>query len=887
MSNPTLLLMDGHSIAYRAFFALPVENFRTTTGQTTNAVYGFTSMLLKVLSDEQPTHVAVAFDVSKVTFRTDHYADYKAGRAETPEEFGGQIDLIKEVLDALRITHIAIENVEADDVIATLATKATAQGFDVLICSGDRDAIQLVNDKVTVIYPLRGVTDTIRLTPQAVEERYLVPPARYPELSALVGEKSDNLPGVPGVGPRTAAKWLAMYDGLDNLLHCADQIKGKVGESLRAHLDDVRRNKRLNELVRDLDLPVTLSQTERQDFDRLAINKVFDALEFRTLKDRVISMLPQEKMAEVGQDLVGEISRPGTLGAWLTRHGSTRLGLEVSGYWRAGAGDVDALAISDVDGNAIWIDVAELTPDDDAALATWLACQACGKVLHEAKTPTHALAARGWVLRGIVCDTELAAYLLNPDQRGYDLADLSIRYLNRELATEQGSGGGQEALDFGDHSSARERMLRARVSVELADSLMNQLAARNELSLLTELELPLQRDLVKMESAGIAVDVDRLNGLYAEFDAAVRKAEQSAYAELGQEINLASPKQLQVILFDKLGMPRTKKTRTGYTTNAEALGLLYEQTQHPFLACLLQHRDQIKLRQTVEGLQRAVADDGRIHTTYLQTVAATGRLSSADPNLQNIPIRTESGRQIREAFVVGKGYESLMTADYSQIEMRIMAHASKDHALIEAFRSGADFHTVTAARVFKIAEKDVTPAQRARIKAMNYGLAYGLGSYGLSQQLKVSRGEAQRLMEEYFAIFGHVKQYLDSIVHQARTTGYTETLLGRRRYLPDLTSSNRQRREMAERAALNAPIQGSAADIIKRAMLKVDQALTQNGLASRVLLQVHDELVLEIAPGEAKTVEAMVRDRMGHAIELDVPLDVSVGTGYSWHEAAH
>lgn len=883
-------MIDGHSVAYRAFFALPAENFSTSTGQHTNAVYGFTSMLINVLRDEQPTHVAVAFDVSRRTFRTEAYADYKANRSASPAEFAGQVALVKEVLDALNIVHVEADGYEADDVIGTLTRQARDAGWETLVCTGDRDALQLVDEHVTVLYPRKGVSDLARMTPAAVEERYLVAPARYPELAALVGEASDNLPGVPGVGPKTAAKWLRDYDGLDNLLAHADGVRGKVGDSLRAHLDDVRRNRRLNALVCDVDLPVTLGGLERRDWDREAVHALFDSLEFRVLRERLLETLPQHHAEpEGGFEVAGETLAPGAVAGWIAAHATGLVGMDAQGHWRAGTGDLTGLALAALDGSAAWLRTDTLTPADDAALADWLADPARPKALHDAKGPLEALWARGWDLHGLASDTQIAAYLLRPDQRTYDLADLAVRHLKRDLTVEPSGqeSSDQLAFDFEDPDEGGDAMVRARAVAELAGVLEEELDAAGGRSLMAEVELPLQRTLAVMERVGVAVDAEALDALWSDFDAGVRQAASEAYDVLGRQVNLGSPKQLQAVLFDELGMPKTRRTRTGYTTDADALEQLYATTEHPFLAHLLRHRDQIRLRQTVEGLQKAIADDGRIHTTYSQTVAATGRLSSTDPNLQNIPIRTEAGRRIREAFVVGDGYATLMSADYSQIEMRIMAHASGDAALIEAFESGRDFHSVTASRVFGVPPEAVTGEMRARIKAMNYGLAYGLSAFGLSGQLRIPTSEARGLMEEYFETFGNVRDYLAAVVDTARRTGFTETLLGRRRYLPDLVSSNRQRREMAERMALNAPIQGSAADIIKVAMLDVEAALAREGLASRMLLQVHDELVFEVAPGEETALEAVVRTTMGQAMALRVPLDVSVGVGRSWHDAAH
>ena len=892
-TRPRLLLLDGHSLAYRAFFALPVENFSTSTGQPTNAVYGFTSMLINVLRDEQPTHVAVAFDKSRQTFRLEQYADYKAKRNKTPSEFSSQLPLIKEVLDALHIKHLDVEGYEADDIIATLTTQAAAEGFEVLICTGDRDSFQLVSEHTTVIYPMRGVSEMKRMTPEAVMERYDIPPARYPELAALVGEDSDNLPGVPGVGPKTAAKWLNTYDGLDNVIARADEIKGKAGDSFREHLGDVIRNRQLNALVCDLPLSVTPTDLAKQPWDRQAVHTLFDGLEFRVLRDRLFQELTSEEVVE-DYDLDLDMRRlgEGELAGWLAEHSKpdALMGVVVQGTWHSGTGDVYAVALASSDHAAAWIDVERISAEDEQVLADWLADARYRKVLHDSKGPILALAARGWRLVGLERDTALSAYLARPDQRSYDLADLTLRYLKRELKLtppDDADDGQLSFDDVGDDGASDTAMLQAWTVLELAAALDEELEQGGGTRLLGEIELPLIGVLAQMERTGVAVDVEQLQALEAHFAGEVKLAADAAFEQIGKEINLGSPKQLQVVLFDELGMPKTKRTKTGYTTDADALQALYVKTEHPFLMHLLRHRDVSRLRQTVEGLLKTVASDGRIHTTFNQLIAATGRLSSTDPNLQNIPVRTEEGRRIREAFVVGPGYATLMTADYSQIEMRIMAHLSEDDLLIEAFRSGRDFHAATAARVFDVDPADVTPEMRAKIKAMNYGLAYGLSAYGLSQQLGIDTAEARGLMDEYFETFGGIRDYLGGIVDEARRTGYTETIYGRRRYLPDLTSDNRQRREMAERMALNAPIQGSAADIIKVAMLRVDEAIREAKLRSRMLLQVHDELVFEVAEGEQGQLDELVRREMGGAAELTVPLDVSVGTGRSWHEAAH
>ncbi|MEE6274599.1 DNA polymerase I [Georgenia sp. MJ206] len=888
-ARPRLLLIDGHSMAFRAFFALPVENFSTSTGQPTNAVYGFTSMLINLLAAEEPTHLAVAFDAGRTTFRTEEYSEYKATRDATPEPFSGQVPLIVEVLTAMGIPSLTKENFEADDILATLATRGAAAGMDVLVCSGDRDTFQLVTEDVTVLYPVKGVSTLTRMTPAAVHEKYGVPPEQYPDVAALVGETSDNLPGVPGVGPKTAAKWINAHGGLEGIIAGVGQIGGKAGQSLRDHLDQVILNRRLNRLLVDVELPLGVDDLARRPVNREQVHEVFDALQFNVLRDRLFESLPRtEETAEAdGFDLDVRAAKPGELEPWLAERRGRLLGLDVSGSAVQGAGDAWALAVADDAGSALTIDLADIAPADEAVLAAWLADPDAPKAVHEAKIAWHGLSGRGLTLAGVTLDTALAAYLCHPDQRRYALGDLSVRHLHRELRTEDEDPSGQGMLTLDDDGENRLAGVRAAAVVELAGVLAGELSDRGAGELLANIELPVQRVLEVMEASGIAADEEYFGDLEKRFGTAVDAAAAAAYAVIGHEVNLSSPKQLQEVLFTELDMPKTKRTKTGYTTDAEALADLFVKTEHPFLAHLLAHRDAIRLRQTVEGLLRSIGGDGRIHTTFHQTIAATGRLSSTDPNLQNIPVRTEEGQRIRRGFVVGEGYETLLTADYSQIEMRIMAHLSGDAGLIDAFRSGEDLHSYVGSRVFDVPTDAVTPAMRSKIKAMSYGLAYGLSAFGLSRQLRIENSEARTLMEDYFSRFGGVRDYLAGVVDEARRTGYTETIMGRRRYLPDLTSDNRQRRDMAERMALNAPIQGSAADIIKVAMIKVQEGLTAENLGSRLLLQVHDELVLEVKAGERDAVEALVRDRMAAAAELAVPLDVSVGTGRSWHEAAH
>ena len=900
--SDTVLIIDGHSMAFRAFYALPPDNFVTATGQHTNAVYGFVSMLTRLLETEQPTHIAVAFDVSRHSFRTEEYPEYKGTRDATPEEFKGQVELIREVLEAMGIVSLSREGFEADDILATLAYRAGHEGSTVLVVSGDRDSFQTVTDNVTVLYPGTGPGDLRRMTPQAVEDKYGVPPHRYPEIAAIVGETSDNLPGVPGVGPKTAAQWINKFDGLDNLLAHADEIGGKRGAALREHMGDVLRNRRLNRLLTDMDLEVSLSDLARRPTDVAAIDPLFDSLEFGRLRTKVREVAG----IGMGEGTIDETPEPAAdvdievmvadascdIAQWVGARSS--LALLVEGDSRPVRGDITRVVLAS-DSDALVIDPVELSPAQEQVLGDVLAADS-SLIVHDAKGTRHALASGGWSLGTVGCDTMLAAYLTHPDQRSHKLEDVLSRVLGVVIDVDESDSDALFGLgDIGAGPSAaalRAGKLAAHLH-PLAQALRAQLEESAETSLLTDMEMPLSILLGEMETIGIAADTNVLDGLSAELGKAVDAAREGAWAAAERDVNLSSPKQLQELLFDHFGLPKTKKTKTGYTTNAEALADLHAKTAdeggagHQFLGFLLTHRDRIKLKQMVDSLSATVASDGRIHTTFSQVAAATGRLASADPNLQNIPARSADGMRIRGAFVAGEDFESLMSADYSQIEMRLMAHLSGDEALIEAFNSGEDLHRTMASMVFGTPVAEVTGEERSRIKATSYGLAYGLSSYGLAAQLGIPVPEAAALRDRYFERFGTIRDYLEGLVAQARADGYTQTMFGRRRYLPDLRSSNRQRREMAERAALNAPIQGSAADIVKIAMMNVADALSEAGLVSRLLVQIHDELLLEVAPGEAAAVEALVREKMATPVELSVPLDVAVGIGTSWQLAAH
>ncbi|MFG2231833.1 DNA polymerase I [Streptomyces sp. NPDC048723] len=884
--------MDGHSLAYRAFFALPAENFTTATGQPTNAIYGFASMLANTLRDEAPTHFAVAFDVSRKTWRSTEFPEYKANRSKTPDEFKGQVELIGELLDTMHVPRFAVDGFEADDVIATLATQAEAAGFDVLIVTGDRDSFQLVSEHTTVLYPTKGVSELTRFTPEKVVEKYGLTPQQYPDFAALRGDPSDNLPGIPGVGEKTAAKWITQFGSFAELVERADEVKGKAGQNFRDHLEAVKLNRVLTEMVKDVELPKTPADLVRAPYDRTAMLGVLDVLEIRnaSLRERLLAVdpgaaAPEAPAPAVGVELDASVLGTGELAPWLESHAGGSLGLASVDSWALGQGNVTEIALAAAGGAAAWFTPAELDEADERAFAAWAADAAKPKVVHNAKGLMRVFPEHGWTLAGVAMDTALAAYLVKPGRRSFALDALSMEYLHRELAP--AAADGQLAFGADETAEAEALMGQARAVLDLGDAFTDKLAEVGAAELLHDMELPTSELLARMERSGIAADRDHLEAMEQQFAGAVQQAVKEAHATVGHEFNLGSPKQLQEVFFGELDLPKTKKTKTGYTTDADALAWLATQTDHELPVIMLRHREQAKLRVTVEGLVKTIAADGRVHTSFSQTVAATGRLSSTDPNLQNVPVRTDEGRAIRRGFVVGEGFESLMTADYSQIELRVMAHLSEDEGLIEAFATGEDLHTTVASQVFGVERSAVDAEMRRKIKAMSYGLAYGLSAFGLAQQLNIEPAEARGLMETFFERFGGVRDYLGRVVDEARATGYTATIFGRRRYLPDLNSDNRQRREAAERMALNAPIQGTAADIVKVAMLRVDKAIAEAGLRSRMLLQVHDEIVLEIAPGEREQVEELVRREMGAAVELRAALDVSVGVGPDWESAAH
>ena len=1011
----TLLVVDGHSLAFRAFFALPVDNFSTQSGQATNAVWGFASMLSQVLDSEKPDRLAVAFDVKGGTFRNQMLPQYKGTREAAPEELLTQLPLIQRMLSALGVTYIEKPGFEGDDVIGTLATMGEHAGYATLVLSGDRDAFQLIDDTVTVLYPGHHFKDLKHMTPQAVEEKYHVTPAQYPDLAALRGETADNIPGVPGVGDGFAAKWINQYGGLDGIIEHADEIGGKKGEALRANLDQVQLNRKVNALRRDLDLGVAVDELTFGNVDADALDTLFAELEFGSrTKTRIVNsfvsgkpqqeqsdeaeeadsfrmpesvvitdaaqlcdwaskhMPPADRMAEsvmgaVGQttqsqttcdDPVSQASR--TLSAEQSDHTLADHALEsqrknsqceqcaahIAQAWTLHAegsskpGRTDLQTVIVLAGNEAAIIPAQSlcgvsysenrtatanseshdgeqhtnsSPADlCAALSALIHTHAGSMIVHGFKEQSHMFASLGLKLPEPFFDTKLAGYLVHPDFHAETIEEAAEHFLDVHLDADQKAQETQsqgqldidvdDVLDLADtddtddanHELEQQRLTRAALVAALALFLAPMIDERHQFSLLHTIELPVSDVLYGMESVGASIDMPRLVAMRDQFAADARQAQEIAWDAAGTRVNLQSPKQLQKVLFDDMGLKPTRKTKSGsYTTNAATLQNLYlksvdNERANGFLGALLCHRETNKLKQIVQTLIDAVnPNDGRIHTTFEQTVAATGRLSSVDPNLQNIPNRNAQGREIRAAFVPGDGFESLLSSDYSQVELRIMADLSGDEALIEAFRSGADFHKYVASLVYGIPVEEISADQRSHVKAMSYGLAYGLSTYGLAQQLKISPSEAEGLKAQYFATFGKVHKYLESLVSSARERGYTETMFGRRRYFPALLSTNRNAREAAERAALNAPIQGSAADIMKIAMIRAAAALHDAGLQSRIILQIHDELVVEVAPGEQERVSELVKNSMEHAVQLAVPLDVSTGIGADWQLAAH
>lgn len=882
-NQPTLLLIDGHSLAFRAFYALNPDNFKNQQGQHTNAVHGFISMMLSILENEKPTHLCVAFDVSRESFRTKEYPEYKATRGETPEEFIGQTELLVEALAAMRITSVSREDYEADDLIASLARQGEQEGFRVLIVSGDRDTFQLISDATTILYPIKGVMNLARMDDAAVTEKYGVSAKQYQDLAALVGETSDNLPGIPGVGPKTAAKWLQQYGTLDAILQSASEIAGKVGETLREKSDLAVRNRRLNNLVRDLKFDFSISDLELGPVNEDEVKAVFAKLNFRTLLTRVLKLrgtngrqipVPKAVIEEedelepqmIASDLPSEqpqreLATASEISAFISPE--TFVEVQVSEGKIVGFGAANLLRRLEWDGK------------NSKALIDLLSKGGFGA--WDSKKLIRTLSEIEISVGEITEDALLEAYLVDPTNKDYSTDSLIQNAAGIDVLRQD------ESELFSESDASLDAWCYALIHKVMSEELAEQGAK----FVYKSIELPVTKVLAKMEITGIAVDQKNLKKQHKDLSDQVDDLAQEAYQIIGHEVNLASPKQLQTVLFEELGMQGTRTVKTGFSTNAEALAELLEQTGHPFLEKLLAHRDATKLKQIAETLLDAVQEDGRIHTSYLQTGTSTGRLSSENPNLQNIPIKSERGQKLRSAFVAGSGFTELLTADYSQIEMRIMAHLSEDEGLIEAFRAGEDLHNFVGARIYSVKPSEVTSAMRSKVKAMSYGLVYGLSEFGLARQLKISKSEAKQLMSDYFQRFGGVKKYLDEVVQRAKQVGYTETVYGRRRPFSDLNSKVFQIRENARRAALNAPIQGTAADIMKLAMIEVDRQLALRGLNSKLLLQVHDELVFEVAAGELEQVKLLAVESMKGVAKLSVPVEVHVGVGPNWELAGH
>ena len=885
--RPSILLLDGHSLAYRAFYALP-DTLRTQTGQLTNAVYGFTSMLVKLLADRAPDAIVVAFDRGRDTARTEAFPQYKANREQPPDEFRPQVDLIKQVLAVLNIPIVEVEGVEADDVLATLATSAVGEGFHAYVVTGDRDAMQLVDDDLTVLYTLRGITEMAEMTPEAVEERYGVPPSAYLDVAALRGDNSDNLPGVPGVGDKTAAKLVGTYGGVDDVYEHLDELPGKkVPAMLEEHRDQVELNRQVMRLRRDLELELDLRDLRRGEVDAPAVRDLFGALEFRQLYDRFVEEVlgEQEEADAAGFDIQPTRLETGALPGWLELVDGPVAVLAVT-TGRPPHVVWEAVALAAADRDPVTAPLGEMGDDDLAALGAVLVDPTRPIVTHDLKLLDHAATQQGWAVSNVRLDTALAAYLLTPEQRSFDLERLALQHLQRSIAPEAADDDGDQlALDVASPEPVAERALAAQAVLELADHLGAVLADRDQTELHDRIELPLAPTLARMERAGITLDLEVLTDIRQRLAKRVDALEREVHDHAGRAFNVGSGPQLQQVLFDELGLPKTRRIKTGYSTDAQALGNLLD--AHPIVPAILEWREVSKLLTTYVDALPPLVDPatGRIHTTFSQTIAATGRLSSSNPNLQNIPVRRQEGREIRRAFVAGPGYAQLLVADYSQIELRILAHLSGDEGLLDAFTAGEDIHATTAAKVFDVPLDAVDATLRDRAKAVNYGLAYGLTPYGLGQQLQIPPEEAAAIVDAYFERFPKVRSFLDDAVQAAARDGYTTTLFGRRRYLPDLTSDNRNRRQMAERMALNAPIQGTAADVIKLAMIELDRALDRSALSTRVLLQVHDEVILEVPDGELDEAQRLVVDTLAQIVDLAVPLDVDTAVGPTWFDA--
>ena len=867
---PTLAILDGHNLAYRAFYALP-DDLATTAGQVTNSVYGFTSMLIKMLGDHHPDAVVVTWDTPKPTFRKEAYADYKAQREKAPDLFRSQLPLIREVVDTLGMQQLELPGFEADDIIATISEQAAAEGWDVLIVSGDRDTFQLIDNRCQVLYTRRGISDMVVADEAWVEERYGIRADQYPDYAALRGDTSDNLPGVPGVGEKTATRLIAGYGTLEGLYDHLDEQTPKLRENLAEHREQVFLNRRLMRLVRDLSMDVPTDNLRWAGFERAAARDIFESLEFHSLWERLMALGsdasdPAADVLEVETVVVTGRSEIAALAALDP--------LVMEPVWDGS--DLAGITVAETDERAAFVPLQHLD-----GLAAALGDANHPKVLHDAKDFLRYLIEAGIEFSGLASDTALAAYLLNPAARSYDLDGLAGHYLNVELESpdRDNEAGAQGTLDFEGGPDIEGAGRRVVTVARLAERLRNELDERDELALLDEIELPLVRVLARMEAAGIGIDRGYLQDLGESLRDQLVDLEARIHEAAGEPFNVNSTGQLREILFDRLGLPVLKKTPKGApSTDASVLEKLAD--AHPMVSDLLEYRELEKLRSTyVDGYLPLVTTDGRIHTRFNQLAATTGRLSSDKPNLQNIPVRSERGKTIRQAFIPRSGWQFVI-ADYSQIELRVLAHLSEDPGLLEAFRGiETDIHTETAARVFGLDPTHVTPEMRRRAKMINFGLLYGMEAFGLADRLQISREEAREHMDAYFEQFPLVQEFLQRVVTEARNRGFTQTIFGRRRYLPELSSDNFRIRQMGERMALNAPVQGSAADIIKKAMIDLDAGLLRAGMETALLLQIHDELILETPQNERQEAISLTRTLMEGVTELEVPLRVDISTG--------
>jgi DNA polymerase-1 len=881
-----LLLLDGHSLAFRAFYALPTD-LATRAGTITNAVYGFTSMLIKMLGDEKPDYIAVAFDTGAPTFRDDMDADYKAGRKETPDVFSSQMPLIHEVLDALEIPVLEIDGVEADDVIATLAEQAAAEGIDTVIVTGDRDTYQLVRDPhVKVLYNRRGVSDYVLYDEAGIVERTGgVTAAQYPDYAALRGDTSDNLPGVPGIGEKTAAKLVSTYGSLEGIYEDLGELPPKQRQNLGDARDRVFLNREMSRLRSDVEIDFSAADLRQRSWDREQVRVLFDQLEFRTLLPRLFEAVGEEATEPEAEMLTADVTVITDAAAAATRlrdlgDGETEYVLDARWEGDPGRSPLVGLAVAHEDARADYID-GELLRDAKVADALGTLVREGGPplVTHRAKELMHGLAVD---VQSLHYDTALMAYLLDPAEGKYLLEDLALRYQSLEVRSPDAEEGKLD-LDFDGQSRVDETGRRALAVRRLVGTLAQALEARELTDLYERVERPLVRVLARMEDYGVKIDREYLEGLRAELAASCEELIGRIHAHAGMEFNVNSTPQLREVLFDKLGLAPVKKTKTGPSTDADSLQKMAE--EHPIIEDLLRYREVEKLRSTyADALPPLIADDGRIHATFKQTDTTTGRIASENPNLQNVPVRTADGREMRRAFIADDGC-GLLTADYSQIELRVLAHLTDDPGLIEAFSRSADIHATTAAMVFGVDEQSVDPSQRRFAKVVNFGLAYGMESFGLGQRLGVPTEEAREILDNYFGSFPSVKQFMDTTVREAKQRGYTTTIFGRRRQITELSSDNFRIRQMGERMAKNAPVQGSAADIFKLAMVALDRALEDGGFRSRMILTVHDELVLEVPLDERDRVEPLVRDVMESVCELKVPLVVDLGFGPTWADA--